>query len=450
MRPLAEFVAASTRTAPAAGVELARVAVLDTIGCALAAAGEDTVRTLTAEFAPDGGPCAVWLGGDATAHRAALLNGTAAHALDYDDVDDALIGHPSAVLVPAALAVADRIGASGAQVAEAYWRGLVVMRALAAGLDVGAHYGRGWHTTATLGVVAAAAAAGTLLGLDVEQAGHALGISASRAAGTRQNFGSMTKPLHAGLAAADGVLAASLAHRGFTAGRDQIDGAAGMLTLYAGGAVPTEAERARSAEAIVATLRDPGPAALNVKLFPCCYAAHAAADAAIELAPRVDAAEIDSVAVAVPERGLQPLDPAPPRTGLEGKFNIAHVVAACLIDGALGFGSFTDGAVARPEIRALAAKVTASETLVAEAAAGLTFAADVEVAMRGGGTVRARCDAPRGHAQRPAGMEDVLAKFDDCVSFGGVAVPPDLGARLRGLPERESVAALFAASATER
>lgn len=444
MRALADFVARSTGDVPAVGVETARAAIVDTVGAALAGAAEQTVAILTEEMPPSGGPCTVWLGGRAPADRAALLNGTAAHALDYDDVDDLLIAHPSAVLVPAVLATAERVGASGAVAVEAYWRGLVVMRALAAGLGIGGHYGRGWHSTATLGVMAAAAASATVLQLDSVRAGHALGLAVSRAAGTRQNFGSMTKPLHAGLAAADGVLAAGLAARGFTAGRDQVDGPYGLLTLYGGGAVPSEAERAEQALRIAAALQDPSPDGLNVKLFPCCYATNAAADAALELAPRVDLAEVSAVTVAVPERGLQPLVPGTPRTGLEAKFSMAHVVACCLLDGRLGFDAFTDAAVARPEVRVLADRVTSSETLAAEARAGLTFAAEVAVTSRAGDTVRVRCDAPRGHADRPAGAAELLAKFADCVAFGGVEVPADLGARLHALPERADVAGLFA------
>jgi 2-methylcitrate dehydratase PrpD len=443
---LAAYVARPPGDAPAAGLELARTAMLDTVGVALAAAAEPTVTTLAAEFPAAGGSCTVWVGGGhTTAEQAALLNGTAAHALDYDDVDDLVAGHPSAVLVPAVLAVAEQAGASGALAAEAYWRGLVVMRALAAGVGIGAHYGRGWHATSTLGVLAAAAAASTVLGLSADQAGHALGLAVSRAAGTRQNFGSMTKPLHAGLAAADGVLAASLARRGFTAGPDPIDGAYGLLTLYAGGPAPTAAQRAEAAEALVATLKDPGRAAVNVKLFPCCYATHAAAEGALDLAATINVDTIDAVTVAVPERGLQPLNSSPPRTGLQGKFNMAHVVASCLLDGGLGFDAFTDAGVHRPKVRDLAARVTASETLDIPAAAGLAFAAEVAVRTSDGATTRVRCDAPRGHADRPASSDDVLAKFDACVAFGGAAVPTDLGARLHALPDRGSVAGLFTA-----
>jgi 2-methylcitrate dehydratase PrpD len=443
-RMLAEYVARPAGEVPAACLQLARTAMLDTVGVALAAAAEPTVTTLAAEFPAAGGPCTVWVGGGhTTADQAALLNGTAAHALDYDDVDDLVAGHPSAVLVPTVLAVAERTRASGALATEAYWRGLVVMRALAAGIGISAHYGRGWHATSTLGVVAAAAAAGTVLGLSADQVGHALGLAVSRAAGTRQNFGSMTKPLHAGLAAADGVRAASLARRGFTAGRDPIDGAYGLLSLYAGGPVPTAAQRAEAAEVLVATCKDPGRAALNVKLFPCCYATHAAADAALDLAVDIDVDDIDAVTVVVPERGLQPLNSSPPRTGLEGKFNMAHVVACCLVDGRLGFDAFTDAGVERPKVRDLAGRVTSSETLDIPATEGLAFAAEVAVRTRDGATTRMRCDGPRGHADRQASSDDVLAKFAECVAFGGTAVPADLGARLHALPERASVAGLF-------
>jgi 2-methylcitrate dehydratase PrpD len=374
-----------------------------------------------------------------------LLNGTAAHTLDFDDVDDMLIGHPSTVLVPAVLAVAEQTGASGALAAEAYWRGLTVMRSLAAGLGVGSHYARGWHSTSTLGVIGAAAAGGVLLRLDVEQAGHALAIAVSRAAGSRHNFGSMTKPLHAGLAAADGVFAAALARGGFTAGYELFDGPYGFLSLYNGGTALSPADRLAASERVLDALQNPGPAALNVKLFACCYATHAAADAALDLVhDGLTAADVADIRVAVPPGGLQPLINASPRTGLEAKFSMAHVVACCVVDGRLGLGAFTDLAVARPTVRDLSARVTAAETLSARSSDGLVFQAEVTVSTRSGQTIVKRCDAPRGHVERPADAAAVLAKFEDCVAFGGVSTPPDLARRLLDLHRLARVADVFA------
>ncbi|WP_020499226.1 MmgE/PrpD family protein [Sciscionella marina] len=444
-RVLAEYVAQPPERVPQEAIELARTAVLDTVGVALAAAREPVVSALGAVFGEISGPCVTWLDGrSADPSRTALRNATAAHALDFDDVDDLFTGHPSAVLVPAVLAVAEQTEASGALAAEGYWRGLTVIRALAAGLGVGEHYTRGWHSTATLGVLGASAAAATVLGLNAQQTAHALGIAVSRAAGSRHNFGSMTKPLHAGLAASDGVLAAVLAQAGLTAGSDPVGGPYGYLGLYSGAATLTEAQRSAATERIVATLRDPGRAALNLKLFPCCYATNAAADAALELqASGLRIEDIDTVQVAVPAGGLQPLIESAPRTGLEAKFSVHYVVASCLADGHLRLDAFTDAAVDRAPVLDLAARITATDTLPTVQTGRLVFAAETTVRTRTGDTTAIRCDAPRGHADRPARMADVLAKFDDCVAFGGANVPTDLAERLHGLPERPNVAGIF-------
>lgn len=442
---LAEYLAQPPGQVPPEAVELVRKAVLDTVGVALAASHEPSIAILNRAYGDAAGPCTTWVGGgSADASRAALLNATAAHALDFDDVDDLLTGHPSTVLVPAVLAAGESARATGALTVEGYWRGLVVMRALAAGLGVGEHYARGWHATATLGAVGAAAAAATVLQLNVEQVRNALGIAVSRAAGSRENFGSMTKPLHAGLAASDGVVAATLAHAGFTAGSDPVGGANGFLALYSGGAAPTPVERAVATERVVAALHDPGAAALNVKLFPCCYATNAAVDASLDLlAGGLSVADIAALHIDVPPAGLQPLTESVPQTGLEAKFSLSYVVASCLIDGSLGLDAFTDAAVRRESVLDLATRVTASENLTSGSTGRLVFAAEVVAHTRSGITQTARCDAPRGHASRPSRMSEIQAKFDDCVAFGGADSRPDLAARLCALPERSNVADIF-------
>ncbi|GEL23874.1 hypothetical protein PSU4_28280 [Pseudonocardia sulfidoxydans NBRC 16205] len=422
---LAEFVADPARHATDEIAALTTSAVLDTVGCALAATSEPAVTRLHDALGPlPDGPCRV-LGAKDTRtdeRTAALVNGTAGHALDFDDVDDALTGHPSTVLVPALLAVAESVGAAGPDVVEAYWRGLVVERALAAGLGIGPHYARGWHSTATLGVPGAAAVAAVLLGLDAATTRHALGIAASRAAGSRRNFGSMTKPLHAGAAAADGVFAARLAAAGFTADADQLDSQLGYLALFSDVTdLPAAADRA------LAVVDDPGAAAVNVKLHACCYATHAPADAALDLAAQgIRADDVESVAVRVPPGGLRPLITRAPTTELEGKFSMGYVVAACLSDGELRLSSFTDEAVTRPAVASLAARVTSDESLPPSGSGdGLEFSAEVTVRTRDGASHTARCPAPRGHATRPAGTDAIRAKFDDCLARGGHAADAD-------------------------
>ncbi|MFQ5933470.1 MAG: MmgE/PrpD family protein, partial [Dehalococcoidia bacterium] len=207
---------------PGEAIIQAKRAILDTLGVALAGSREEPSR-IVLEFVQERGGRAtasiVGAGLRTDCLSAALVNGTMAHALDYDDVNDAMMGHPSAPLVPAVMALAQEVGASGERALEAFLVGFEVECKL--GLAVGhSHYVKGWHATSTLGTMGAAASAAKLLGLDKRCTQMALGIAASMAGGMRQNFGTMTKPLHVGHAARSGLLAALLAQKGFTASAD--------------------------------------------------------------------------------------------------------------------------------------------------------------------------------------------------------------------------------------
>src|SRR5207248_225473 len=173
-------------------------AFIDTIGVAIAGRQESPFTILAKTVPPTPGQATVLpTRVRTTAAQAAFLNGTAGHALDYDDVADEMKGHPSVVLVSALLALAEARRASGRELLEAFAVGLEVACAIAGALPVEKHYARGWHATATVGILGAAAGAGHLLRLSTEQMQNALGIAATMASGSRQNFGTMTKPLHA-------------------------------------------------------------------------------------------------------------------------------------------------------------------------------------------------------------------------------------------------------------
>jgi 2-methylcitrate dehydratase PrpD len=400
-------------------LELAARSITDTVGVALAGVRTPAVECLRAVVEPSTGACWSVDRQRCDPWRAAMINGAAAHALDFDDVDDALIGHPSAVLVPTVLAVGESIDASGARVCEAYWRGLTTMRALAAALDVRRHYALGWHSTSTLGVLGATVAACHLLLLEPLEVQHALGIAASRAAGSRQNFGTMTKCLHAGAAAADGVLAARAAAHGFTADPHQLDGPLGFAALYSGlgPAWSEESHRSAVAEA-AAVLHATDHPAVNVKLYPCCYAADAAVDCALGIRADhgIDPARIADVRVRVPPRGLDPLIERIPLCGMEAKFSLPYVVALSLSDGQLTVDSFTDESVAREWVRRLAAAVVPLEDLPTASArpSGLDCRAQVVVRDVDGTEYTAECDTPLGHAQRPADAATLRQKFVSC------------------------------------
>lgn len=417
----------------------ARRAVIDTVGVAIAARQDPSFTILAGTLAESAvGEATVLPTRERTsAAHAAFLNGTAGHALDYDDVADEIKGHPSVVLVPALLALGEAQGASGRRVLEAFAVGFEVACALAASLPIALHYRQGWHATATVGVLGATAGAARLLGLDVEQTRCALGVAASMAGGSRQNFGTMTKPLHAGLAARDAVLAAQLAAGGFTADPDQLEAPLGFLHLYGVEADPAVALDWLSRADV---LRSRG---LNVKKYPCCYNTHRTADAVLDLFSKgVQGGDVRSVRVTIEPGGLEPIIHHRPATGLQGKFSDEYVVAAALLDGEVNLATFTDEAVSRLAHQELLRKVEIVEGETPPFGPP-TFEggyAAVELTREDGSVVQERCDIPRGDARSPLDDAGIEAKFRDCVRFS--AGPWDAERLLAGLRTLEQADAV--------
>ncbi len=234
-RALAEYVVKTTYAdLPQEAVTRVKRAVLDTLGVMVAGSAEECAAIAAEIVASEGGkPVATVIGRgfSAPARSAALVNGVSAHALDYDDVTTSMRGHPSPPLLPAVLAVGEEVNASGRDLITAYLAGFEVQCKVGRGLGQ-SHYPHGWHATSTLGTLGAAVAAAKLYGLDVEHLQMALGIAASLSSGSRQNFGTMTKPLHPGAAAQSGVMAAQLAARGYTADAAIIETPLGFLNLF--------------------------------------------------------------------------------------------------------------------------------------------------------------------------------------------------------------------------
>jgi 2-methylcitrate dehydratase PrpD len=418
---IAEYaVKADVSAAPPDVLDLARRTLVDTVGISIAARAEEAVQILqrTPGTAPGAGTSTVLPTGARTdAPTAALINGTAAHALDYDDVTEQIYGHPSVVLWPAILAAGEQAGAGGRDLLDAYLIGFDVVTALAEGFALREHYGRGWHSTATLGVVAGAAAVSRLLGSDVEQTRSALGLAATMAGGSRQNFGTMTKPLHAGLAARDAVLAASLAAGGFTADPQQLESPLGYFALYG--------DRTRLG-GVLAALEQPWALrrhGINVKKYPACYNTQRTADATLRLVEReqLDPAEVRRIRVTLEPGGMDPLIHHRPASGLQGKFSGEYVAAAAVLDRSLGLRTFTDESVTRPEARELVerAEVTESATPPVGAPEWEYSFAVVEVETVGRGTVSERADVPRGDHRAPLTRDELEAKFRDAVDFSG-------------------------------
>lgn len=426
-----------------AALAIARRAILDTLGCAVAGRTEPVTRIVRSLYAgPDATGVPLMTGdGWASPELAGLIGGAAAHALDFDDLCVTVTAHPSAVVVPTILAVGCALDRSGKDVLAAYLIGLEV------GTRVGevmgfTHYQLGWHPTMTLGVIGGAAAAGCLLGLSEEQLRTALGIAASLAGGLRRNFGTMTKPLHAGLGAQHGLRAALLAQAGLTADPD-IFGDSGYYLGYGGGRVPTP-KRLPLGEPL-----DLLTSGLAVKKFPCCYATHRLIDVIIGLAEEHDlnAPAVDRIDISAPPGAFAPLNRPRPTTGLEGKFSAEYTAAAALIDRRVTLASFADTAVLRPEAQSLLSRVTARE--LADPGTGVTSLDDgeltVRITLRDGALIEGAAAYPPGSPQRPLSDRELFEKFSDCLSVG--AFPASAAERIfetgLGLERLDSVRSLL-------
>ncbi len=367
----------------------------------------------------------------------------AAHALDYDDGNIVMVGHPSALLVPAVLALGEEVGASLEDAAVAYAAGYEVIIRVSRGVNT-THYEKGWHPTSTIGVLGVAAAGARLLGLDAERTTLALAIACSMASGIKANFGTMVKALHVGQAVRDGLLAARLAAGGFTANPSAMEAAQGFLNVYndVGG---------YDGDAIVA-LPD-GPLEVNrgfnpIKVYPCCASTHSGVRAAQDLRSAHDLVpdEVASVRVLVDAKRMPHTDRPVLQEALSGKFSAQYVVARSLIDGRVGLADFEGDAHLDPATVALMRRVA----VVAAVPGGPdnSFAADVTVTTTSGETFRKVVDP--GADPSLLGSDELLwEKFEDCAGrvlpTGAVS---DLTVALHSFPGASDVRSLMRLAAS--
>jgi 2-methylcitrate dehydratase PrpD len=393
-----------------------KIAILDTIGVTLAGALEDGPRILDDVLGtPAAGPSLI-LGTRrrAAALDAALVNGTAAHALDFDNTAASLGGHVAAVMVPAMLAGGDAAGSSGRDLLLAHAAGYETAR-IGYGLNP-EHSEKGWHPTATLGVFSVTAACARLLGLTLEQTEIALALATSLAAGTKANFGTMTKPLHAGQCARGGLMAAMLAKKGFTANPDAFEHKQGFLELFsADGKYNME----RMLENWGKPLDSVSPGA-SYKLYPCCYSTHSAVEAARNLVRQhgtFDPETIERVESRTSARSLAHTDRAQPRSGLEAKFSVQYCVARALIHGQVAMNYFEEDEVRDAAAQALLAKVQAIPYQGPFFQDSERLDAVLKVIMKDGRVLESKVDRPLGRAAENAiPAEDLKAKFRDCAT----------------------------------
>lgn len=347
-----------TRSSPGSSIvtmAAARQGVLDFLASAFAGATDHGLHKLKKIVQTANGPQASVIGMSHTTDilNAALLNGYAGHALDYDDVHGCARGHPSTVLLPALFAIAEGNKSSALRLLEAYIVGIETMARL--GIAMGEwHYDNGFHQTSTLGCIGVAAAASFLLDLDPTYIENALGLATTQAFGLRHQFGTEIKPLHAGLAARSGLFAVQLSQGDLLGARGCFDSPIGFLNVFGGNTANPKLLNQDWGNPW--KIDSPG---LYFKPYPCCIASHYAADATLILRSehKIDPNNIASIEVTFPLNGDQPLQIKQPKTGLEGRFSVEYVISAALIDGLLSTKAFLNEPI-RHDISELTKRVT--------------------------------------------------------------------------------------------
>ena len=402
---------------PHEAVEAAKGAIMDCLACALAGSREDLADILIGFAAANGGGAqaatVIGRGIKASAPDAALINGAMAHALDYDDITRSLKGHPTVVLLPGTLALAEECGASGRDVLLAYMLGFEVACSVGEAMSYAYADDLGWHPTGPLGALGAAAAASRILNLDARQSAMAVSLAASQAAGLRGNFGTMTKPFHAGAACRTGVTSARLVQAGFTAAEDALESRFGFLNAFSGG-------KGYDANSVVQTLGEKCylvESGIEIKKYPCCGSAHLALDAISQLLvqepiPPDQVEKIDVLVDFDPPRSLIHYRPA---TALEGKFSMQYCLAAAVLDRKVGMDTFTDEQVLRAESQDLIPKVNMRRISGNEGKPSWVEAFNqVEVHLKDGRVLSQRADRIDEGALRGVTMAEIQEKFRDC------------------------------------
>ncbi|MEO6223675.1 MAG: MmgE/PrpD family protein [Vicinamibacterales bacterium] len=399
-------------TPPAEARVRAAAAVLDTVGVILAGAVEPASHIVQSVVAAQGGDgcCVFGASISSSATGAALANGTAAHALDYDDMCFVSLAHPSAPLVPAAFAAAEVARASGAALLDAYIVGFEIEARLGALMNP-RHYQRGWHCTSTLGTIGAAAAACRLFEMDAAATGHALAIATSEASGLKEHFGTMVKPLHAGLAARNGVLAALLARGGLTASALAIEGPQGFLR-----AMDSQGTTIGDAIADLGQRWEILETGITVKLYPSCAGTHPSLDAILEMqrAPGFRASDVERIDIEVDAITPTVLIYDRPATGLEAKFSMPFCAAAAVTHGHVGLETFEPASVDDPDIKSLMARVTMTVDPTFDHGAPALTQARVTIRLTGGRVMSQRVNGARGYPASPATDTELDGKFLAC------------------------------------
>ncbi|MCE9661026.1 MAG: MmgE/PrpD family protein [Burkholderiales bacterium] len=417
-RYLADF-ASSRETALPAGVRRRAVRVLlDTLAVTLAGYREDAAQAVARALQPSQDSCSVSLPWTPERYRpddACLLLGTAAHVLDYDDVSMIAVCHPSVPIFTALYVLAQQTALTGAQFIDAFAIGTEIL--IRSGEAMGfRHYDLGFHATATLGTLGATAACARTLNLSPVQTNHALAIAASMSSGVRENFGTMVKSLHVGIAAGSGLRAARLAQAGVEGADDVLNGR-GWLHAFSGG----QSEQWPKAVVLGTpyALDQPG---FEQKRYPCCYMMHKMIQATLDLRLKhgLSLDGLEQALVVTPRGGTAALNHPWPTEGLAAKFSGPYAVVGSLADGRMTLASFEDEAIQRPAVQAALRRVDVREADGVALQGSDVGSAPVSVTLiyANGRRFERTITASPGSAADPLTDGDLLAKWRDCVGRG--------------------------------
>ena len=408
---LAEFV---TRTRyddlPQDAIGMARRSLLDWLGSAIRGGSVEPARIargVAARTMPGSEATVVATGEQLSALGATFANGAASHVIELDDLHQGSTFHPAAPIIPAALAIAERQGASGHELLRAIVLGYDIAIRIAEAVNP-SHY-RYWHPTGTCGVFGSATAVGLLLGLDQEQIVHALGSAGTQASGLWQFLanGAMSKALHTAHAAHDGIIAAELAGAGFTAARAILEGPRGFFAATA-----DEADESRITDRLGTHFKI---VENGFKRHACCGHTHTAIDAAIELRSLIHGHAIELVAIDTYRVALDITDRVDPHTPYEAKFSIQYAVATGLLEGRAGLEDFTEEHIADREIQQILGKTETRENPSFTTAYPDAWASTVRVTLDDGSAREATVHHPKGMPANPMDDAEIEQKFHDLV-----------------------------------
>lgn len=428
-------------------------AFVDTVGCTLAGLAEEGPKILlrVPGVAEGPGPSLIFASNRRTSMLdATLVNGTASHALDYDDVSGTMGGHPSVMLVIPMIALGESLGSSGREMVAAYVAGFETMNRIARGVNYH-HYEKGWHPTATLGIFGSVAVAARLLHLSVDTTAVALGMAASFASGLKSNFGTGTKPLHVGHTTRNALFAVLMAKEGYTANPATFEHKQGFLEVFNG---PGTYDAARILTNWYQPAECEGGGQPGLKPYPCCGSTHSAINRMIDLATthNLTPDDVEHILVMPHRRRLPHTDNPNPQSSLGAKFSVQYCVARALTDRAVRLQHFEGDAPFDPVVRALLPRVEARPHPDMPDETDLQWGAEVVVTTKSGQRIASRLDdyPSRG----PGGVwmtdDELWTKFSDCSdrSLPKAQIAPlfDKLARIETVPSIREVTSLLETS----